>query len=94
MSWQTRVTGPDGKLIAVIAQTQMVLEPRLTPEQSLAAMFQGLPIEEQKALLARLERSGAALYRAFAEQEPDASAREVLLQAARREEENAEVLEG
>jgi uncharacterized protein (TIGR00369 family) len=94
MSWQTRVTGPDGKLIAVIAQTQMVLEPRLTPEQSLAAMFQGLPIEEQKALLARLERSGAALYRAFAEQEPDAAAREVLLQAARREEENAEVLEG
>lgn len=28
MAWQTRVTGENGKLIAVITQTQMVLEPR------------------------------------------------------------------
>ena len=28
MVWQTRVTGADGRLIAVITQTQIVLEPR------------------------------------------------------------------
>jgi uncharacterized protein (TIGR00369 family) len=27
MVWQTRVTSPDGRLIAVVTQTQMVLEP-------------------------------------------------------------------
>ena len=94
MSWQTRVTGPDGKLLAIVAQTQMVLEPRVPPEQALTAMFQGLSLEEQKSLLARLERGGAALYRGFAEQETDAGEKQRLLEAARREEENAELLEG
>src|SRR5262249_2495783 len=28
MAWQTRITSESGKLIAVISQTQMVLEPR------------------------------------------------------------------
>jgi len=28
MVWQTRVSGPDGKLLALVTQTQMVLEPR------------------------------------------------------------------
>ncbi len=28
MVWQTRLTNPDGKLLAMITQTQMVLEPR------------------------------------------------------------------
>jgi uncharacterized protein (TIGR00369 family) len=28
MVWQTRVTGADGRLIAVVTQTQIVLEPR------------------------------------------------------------------
>jgi uncharacterized protein (TIGR00369 family) len=28
MVWQTRVTGPDGKLLALVIQTQAVLEPR------------------------------------------------------------------
>ncbi|MEX2247641.1 MAG: PaaI family thioesterase [Dehalococcoidia bacterium] len=94
MVWQTRVTSPEGRLIAIITQTQIVLEPQRTEEQQLAALFAGKPIEEQHALLARLERSGAALYRAFAEQEGDASARAELLAAAEREEENARLLEG
>ena len=28
MVWQTRVTGQDGRLLAMVTQTQMVLEPR------------------------------------------------------------------
>ena len=28
MVWQTRITGADGKLLALVTQTQMVLEPR------------------------------------------------------------------
>jgi uncharacterized protein (TIGR00369 family) len=28
MVWQTRVTGPDGKLLALVTQTQLVLEQR------------------------------------------------------------------
>ena len=45
-------------------------------------------------LLAQLERGGAALYRGFAQAETDPAKREALLVAARREEENAELLEG
>ena len=44
-------------------------------------------------LLAALERSGAAVYRSLADDEPDPSAREELLLAAAREEENAALLE-
>lgn len=28
MAWQTRITNEDGRLIAVVTQTQMVLEPK------------------------------------------------------------------
>jgi hypothetical protein len=59
----------------------------------LAALFQGKSRAEQMALLARLERAGAAVYRSLAGDEPDAAARAALLAAAEREEENAEVLE-
>jgi hypothetical protein len=64
-----------------------------TEEETLAALFAGKSIPEQKALLARLERAGAALYRAWAAQEPDEAARAALLAAAVREEDNAAVLE-
>ncbi len=64
-----------------------------TPAQTMAALFGGKSTSEQMALLAELERGGAALYRAFAQDEKDAAARDVLLAAAAREEENAEVLE-
>ena len=62
-------------------------------EETLTAMFAGKPRDQQKELLARLERAGAATYRALADGERDAAAKEALLAAALREEENAEVLE-
>ncbi len=93
MVWQTRVTSGE-RLVAVVTQTQMVLAPAQTPQQALAGLFESKPVDEQKALLASLERAGAALYRGFAAGEPDAVAREALLKAAAREEENARVLEG
>ena len=62
-------------------------------EETLAGLFAGLSPDEQQTLLARLERSGAALYRAWAEAESDPERRAALLEAARREEQNAEVLE-
>jgi hypothetical protein len=64
-----------------------------TEEETLAALFAGKSIPEQKALLARLEHAGAALYRAWAAQEADEAAKAALLAAAAREEENAQVLE-
>jgi 1,4-dihydroxy-2-naphthoyl-CoA hydrolase len=94
MVWQTRVTGPDGRLLALVTQTQIVLEPPRSPQEQLAAMFEGKGAAEQKALLATLERGGAAVYRALAAQEPDAGARAELLSAAEREEQNARTLEG
>jgi len=62
-------------------------------EEALAALFAGKSIREQKALLARLERAGAGLYRAWAASETDPEVRDRLLAAADREEENARVLE-
>jgi uncharacterized protein (TIGR00369 family) len=91
--WQTRVTAPDGRLCALVTQTQIVLEAKPDPQQSIAALFEGKSLDEQKALLAQLERGGAALYRVMAQQEPDAAMRDAMLEAARREEQNAEVLE-
>jgi uncharacterized protein (TIGR00369 family) len=94
MVWQTRVTGPDGRVLALVTQTQIVLEVRRTEQQTLSALFEGKSLDEQKTLLAQLERGGAALYRAFAANEQNTAAREALLAAARREEENAKLLEG
>jgi len=65
-----------------------------TEEETLAALFAGKSIPEQKALLARLERAGAGLYRAWATVEADEQAKVALLAAAEREEDNARVLEG
>jgi hypothetical protein len=64
-----------------------------TEEEMLAALFAGKSIAEQKALLARLERAGANLYRTWAASEKDARTRAALLEAADREEQNARVLE-
>jgi uncharacterized protein (TIGR00369 family) len=96
MVWQTRVTDKDGRLLALVTQTQIVLEPApaaRSEQEQLVALFQGKSLPEQKALLAQLERAGAGLYRVFAQSESDAAARDALMEAARREEENAEVLE-
>lgn len=69
-------------------------QPVLSGVEGLASLFAGKGPAEQKALLAQLERAGAALYRAWAAREPDAAARQALLAAAEREEQNARVLEG
>jgi len=97
MVWQTRVTAPDGKLIAVVTQTQAVLEaapqPPADPIAALGAMFAGKPLDEQQRVLATLERAGAATYRSLAEKITDPEVRAELELAAQREEENARVLE-
>ncbi len=61
--------------------------------QAMARLFEGKSRAEQKALLAALERAGAAVYRALAANEPDAAAAKELLACAEREEQNAEHLE-
>jgi uncharacterized protein (TIGR00369 family) len=94
MVWQTDVKGADGKLLAKVTQTQMVLEPRRTPTEQLAALFDGKSPADRKRLLAELERAGARVYEALARDETDPATRERLLEAARREVANAEVLEG
>jgi hypothetical protein len=62
-------------------------------EEALAALFAGRSAVEQKALLARLERAAASLYRAWAASEVDEKAHATMLEAAEREEQNARVLE-
>ncbi len=94
MVWQTRVERPDGKLIAVVTQTQLVLPATQTPEAQMAGLFAGRDVAEQQAILAGLERAGAGLYRAWAEAEPDPERAAALRLAAEREERNAEVLDG
>jgi uncharacterized protein (TIGR00369 family) len=93
MVWQTRVTSSEGRLLAIVTQTQIVLEPQRTPQQTIGALFEGKSPVEQKALLAQLERGGAAVYQALAQAETDPAARAELLAAAEREVENAVVLE-
>jgi 1,4-dihydroxy-2-naphthoyl-CoA hydrolase len=94
MVWRTRVTGEGGRPVAVVQQTQMVLEAPKSEQETLTELFAGKSDVEQKALLARLERGGAAIYRVLASREGDEKMREALLRAAEREEQNAEVLEG
>lgn len=94
MVWQTRVMSGE-KVVAVVTQTQMVLVDgaSVPPEQMIAGLFGGKSIAEQKELLAKLERGGAAVYRALAAQEQDEAAKAKLLACAEREEENAVDLE-
>jgi uncharacterized protein (TIGR00369 family) len=96
--WRTTVKRDDGRTVAVVTQTQMVLQAGTAaptePMQVLTGLFQGKSLDEQKALLSQLERAGAALYQTFAAQEKDESNKKALLDAAQREIDNAEVLEG
>lgn len=61
--------------------------------QQLAKLFEGRSLKEQRALLAALERAGAGVYRSMAAEESDEVLSAELLQAAAREEQNAQVLE-
>jgi uncharacterized protein (TIGR00369 family) len=91
--WRTTITREDGRLVAVVTQTQMVLAGPPPPEEAIASFFQGKSLAEQKAILAQLEHGGAAVYRMIAAQEPDEARKKELLRAAEREEENAKTLE-
>jgi len=93
MVWQTRVTAADGKLIAVVTQTQAVLEAPQQPLDVLGAMFAGKPLAERQRVLSTLERAGAAMYRSLAQEASDPEVRAELERAAEREEENARTLE-
>ncbi len=64
----------------------------MTPEERMAALFDGLSRIEQIALLGRLEIAGGQLYRALATEEKNAKAREALLKAAEDEERNGNLL--
>jgi hypothetical protein len=61
-------------------------------EKRMAALFEGLSRLDQMALLGRLEMTGAAVYRAFAAKENNAKARERLLEAAKDEEKNGNLM--
>lgn len=93
MVWQTRVCRPDGRLVALVTQTQIVLPKEPSPQEQMASLFARGEAPDHQALLASLERSGGAMYRHWAEQEADPEARAALLGAAEREDENARVLE-
>lgn len=55
MVWQTTVRNPDGSLVAVVTQTQMVLEARRSPGDQVAALFAAMAPEERNAALAALQ---------------------------------------
>jgi len=93
MVWQTRIERDDGKLVAVVTQTQIVLPRKLQPAETMAGLFAGQETPAQMDLLAMLERSGGGLYRAWAEVEPDPETAAALRAAADREDENAKLLE-
>jgi uncharacterized protein len=65
---------------------------KIPPEQAIAALFEGKSRLEQMALLARLEFGGGSIYRAWAKSEKNEKARERLLKAADREDENGKLL--
>lgn len=92
--WQTQVRREDGRLVAQITQTQMVLEAAKTPTEQLLGLFTGLPRAGQQALLAQLEHAGGAMYQHWADTEADAAIRAGHLAAVEREEQNARFLEG
>jgi uncharacterized protein (TIGR00369 family) len=91
--WQTRISREDERLVALVTQTQIVLPPELSAEEQLAGLFATGETLDRQELLGRLERSGGALYRGWAEHESDPDTRAALLAAADREDQNAEVLE-
>ncbi len=92
--WQTQVKRENGKLVAQIIQTQIVLEASLPPAEQMAGLFAGLSRDEQQGLLAQLERAGGSMYEHWASTEEDDETRKALMAAAQREVDNAVLLEG
>ena len=92
--WQTQVRREDGRLVAQITQTQIVLEAAKTPVETMTGLFAGLSRADQQALLAQLEHAGGSMYQHWADSEADAAIRAQHLAALEREEQNAKFLEG
>ena len=93
MVWQTKVERDDGRLVAVVTQTQIVLPRTKEPAEQMADLFAGREPAEQMEVLALLERSGGGLYRAWADAETDPERAAALRVAADREDQNAALLE-
>jgi len=64
----------------------------IAPEQVIASLLEGRPRREVMAILGRLEHGGAGIYESLAAQEQNQKAREALLAAAKREEQNSALL--
>ena len=64
----------------------------IAPEQVIASLLEGRPRREVMAILGRLEHGGARIYESLAAQEKNQKAREALLAAAKREEQNSALL--
>ena len=64
----------------------------IAPEQVIASLLEGRPRREVMAILGRLEHGGANIYESLAAQEKNQKAREALLAAAKREEQNSALL--
>ncbi len=62
-----------------------------SPEQIIGALLEGKSAFEIKSVLARLEYGGASIYQSLAKSERNQKAREALLAAAKREEDNAKL---
>ncbi len=65
---------------------------KISPERTMAALFEGLSRREQMALLGKLEIAGGTIYRALAAEEKNSRARDALLKAAADEERNGGLL--
>jgi len=64
----------------------------IPPEQLIASILEGRSRREVMVILARLEHGGAGIYESLASQEQNQKAREALLAAAKREEQNSALL--
>ncbi len=89
---RVEVRTPEQLLIAH-GQATYKLQRIERPAEVLQGLFTGRSVEEQMALLAQLERAGAGLYQAWAAETAAPAARQALLQAAAREEDNAGLLD-
>jgi membrane protease subunit (stomatin/prohibitin family) len=67
-------------------------EKDFSPDQMIAALFEGKSRREIMVILARLEHGGAGIYRSLAANERNAKARAALLAGAEREEQNSVLL--
>jgi len=67
-------------------------EKSIAPEQVIASLLEGRPRREVMTILGRLEHGGANIYESLAAQEKNQKAREALLAAAKREEQNSALL--